>query len=260
MSCEKLLPVTTSHVSTSSTSTWTFLPTSEWMLATGLDAFKAVVTMRSSTNLVAHAAYQTAATRTDSPDDWTTGFASDVTAEGAYCTGDEDITSATEADFYVRFGVAYKVAAGQSFGEGDLAMQTSFDLCGRLVGAKTFEVNITTTNTYDRPITEWMPAQHVNAVKYALLATGVETSGGGSNLYAAVIVQTATTSIEVPGAWATLDGAGINAANATNAEGCTGELIPALTSVMWVRFGVRTYINSGSKGIGTISAAIAVRS
>ena len=73
----------------------------------------------------------------------------------------------------------------------------------------------------------------------------------------------ATTSPQYAGAWATIGGAGINAANATNAEGCTGELVLAMSGVeekMWVRFGVRTYINSGSKGIGTISAAIAVRS
>lgn len=256
MACGKLTSPANPHVNTASASTWTYAPTTEWFLCTGIDAANAVLKMQDSTTLVAHAAYQTAATRTDDPNAWATFPGSDLTANGAACTGISDISAATEANFYIRFGVAYKAAPSQTFGEGGLFLQASFDQCGRLIGSHTFEVNIGTANTYDEPVTPWIPATNVEAVKFAVLMTGVD------HLQCQPIQQTATTSVQSPGAWATVAGSSVitPVGTDTSISACSGELMPTgLSTVMWVRFGLRYSITTGSLGVATLSAAVATR-
>ncbi len=127
MACAQTTPEQQASLSTTTTANAIHWFTG-WMLVVGLDKLKATIKNRSiigTATFQTQLAMQTAAVRTDNPD---TPLTLDSALQGAgeRCSGVEDVAANTDDVFWVRFGVAYALQAGQSgFAQAEVAFQLS---------------------------------------------------------------------------------------------------------------------------------------
>ena len=255
MSRGELTPEREINVSATNTSL-TYVPMTEWRLATGIDVFRAVDKLRNNTTLKIQGAYRTAAVRPDKPDAWQT-FGAETSTTGARCEGTIAIT--TTSKFYVQWGLGYAVTAGQSFGKADLMQQVSFNQCGRLVGTRTYDINIGIDGqSFDAPVTEWMLAAHVSKFKMAVVMTNVD------KLDLEPIYQVCNASTEDPAnesAWYPT-GSVITTGGASVYETCTTDfdITADVANRTWVRFGLRATTNAlNTRAVGRVTVATATR-
>jgi hypothetical protein len=115
MACGNALPPGGTHVSTTST-TANYVWLTNWMPAIGLDTVRLATKIRNlSGSIQIQPAMQVALVRTEKPASPTTLDAAQ-TANGEYCTGDEDVSASTAGKQWVRFGVAVSLTTGSSLG------------------------------------------------------------------------------------------------------------------------------------------------
>jgi len=88
-------------------------------------------------------------------------------------------------------------------------------------------------------------------------AAFISSVTSSANLKFRVAYQTATTNTSLPNAWATDD-----TDHSGDGEVCTSDITPSggTASVMWIRFGLRFAMSSGTNGTGNVSIAIGARS
>ena len=124
----------------------------DWFQCTGVDEVKAVIARASTvvsggttgafeTRLV----IQVAPVRTDKPGAWATVGSDTYTGDGENCTGDESVSNATGANFWVRFGIGYKLTGDRTFGQADVSLIVSYGSCGMQVGGRTLQLQTTSS-------------------------------------------------------------------------------------------------------------------
>jgi len=143
------------------------------------------------------------------------------------------------------------LSSGESLGEVDAALQVSYNSCGRIVGGKT--QTLSTNSSTDRiiSVTGWVPAIGVAKVKAAIIV-----ACGSAYFRGKLCYRYAATVTEDPAAWQDID------SWHSDGEHNTGEIdiSTALADRMWVQFGLRYELSSGSDWTtGTLSAAVSVR-
>jgi hypothetical protein len=254
MSCGQVTKSVEKQLCSNGSGTDLYEPFTEWLPAVGLDAVRAVIKQYALSNFQCRFGYQTADVRTDKPNAWASNGSLVTTPEVVY---DVDLSAVTPGKFFIRFGVCYQ-GTGAGAGRGTVALQTSFDACGKIVGSHSFQAYAENANDYYQPVTGWIPTIHVDKVKAAIIVSGVQVSGVTFDYNLAF--QTAATSPEGPDAWSSTFLSG-NTLQSGAAEWASGELswASAPTNKMWVRYGVH-YKSSGASRAGAfVSAAVAVR-
>lgn len=236
-------------VATSTDAIYTWL--TPWMLAPGASNAKCTLKRRAVTgNLQCQVAYQTAAVRTDKPDDPATIGAAQSGA-GEYCTGKVDISAGTASKTWIRFGVAASLTQAGSPGQADVSLDSATDACGQLVGTTTVSpVTYSTTNGFV-PVTGWLPALAVEKLRATIVISGLV-----GNFQCRLAYRVATTSKETPGAWSTT----FDAWRTADGEYNTGDLTPTTGSDMWVQVGLQ-FANSSGTAVGqaTVTSAVHAR-
>jgi hypothetical protein len=231
--------------------TMRYAPFTKWMPTIGLDEVVAVMKARAVLGSPSwQLAVQYAAVRTDLPDAWAVLDALQANA-GERCTGPVSLTNAP-SKMFVRFGMGYKSAAGATLAQLDATLQLAMEPCGMVIGTYAFHPVATDTNTRYQPITDWIPSAHAAKVKAALISTSL----AGTNFQFQLAQQKAATSVEVPGAWATIEAGWRNTAT----EACTGEITLSYTNQFWTRFGIAYNVSSGTFAEADLAAIVAVRS
>lgn len=248
MACGQLSSEIQKHL-VSTTSTGVFEWLTDWVPAIGLDSVRATIKHKAvNGNFQTKFAIQTADVRTNNPNSPATLEQSWTAGAGERCTGNVDLSSYTNDALFVRLGVSY--AASSGVGEADVSLQVAYDACGQMVGTVSSEVLAPDANDSYLPVTGWIPAIHVGKVMAALVV-----AGGGPNFRTRLAVQTATTSVESPGAWTTT----FDTWRSGDQEVNTGELTPSIASAMWVRIGVQYTCSSGTNLRSFITCAVGIR-
>jgi hypothetical protein len=274
MTCANVTKETWKHLAVFSTDA-EIEPFTEWMPCEGIDTVRAVMKIKASNGSPkVQLAMQCAAVRPSNPTAWQ--------ALGSYSsTGDREVaveqdvaatTINTAANFWVRFGLLFKIDSG-TIGGADCALSVSYDQCGQVVGHmnQVLESSLKQDDLYV-PVGPFIPILFADKVKIATILTSMVTltSGGDTNaLGVKAAWRTANTSPESPNAWSTTFSAGTNTERSADGEYDTGELTPSYSGSpppMWVQFGLHfAKVNTSGSGpvTGTVSAvvsaAVAVR-
>ncbi|MFA6958393.1 MAG: hypothetical protein WC538_21205 [Thermoanaerobaculia bacterium] len=231
-----------------------FIPLTDWVLATGVDTAKVVWRNVGSTTLTTQPAYQTAPVRTDKPDYPQALGVTTLATNNEAITSNVSLSSATSAKFWIRFGILYKATSG-TFGTGNVWMQATLDAWGQIVTREaSLQLAAETTTSEFQAVTPWMPAIFADKVKFAL-AFPQQT-----NLYIRPVFQTSTT---LPGKdTSNWDSTNMGSEITTVGETCTAEL-PSLgtpfAAKMWVRFGIQYRSNVAGRAEGNVIVSVAVR-
>jgi hypothetical protein len=260
MGCAKTGKNVTKRLSTLTTEP-IFEPFSDWMPAIGVDNVKMVIKRR-AVSLTGTApvfnvkpAIQVALVRTDYPDAWANiGALGPYTGAGEDCTSTQDISDSTGGKFFVRFGVSYYLSGTSPLtGQADVDVTVSYTQCGSVVASMTQELQaFNTTSDSFKAITGWISALDADAVVAAFVASNV-----ANNFRWKLFYRTATTSIQTPGAWNSLEAS----YRSTNQEDTTGEVSLSIGAAMYVQFGVGFSQSTAGSAPGqiTLSSAVAVR-
>lgn len=226
-----------------------------WVSCVGLDKASIVLLGRafSSTHFEGQIVQQVAKVRTDNPELPVLKGTLQTVSNGAisYHTGVLDISADTSEAAYVRWGVSYKHAAGQSPSSGDIELAVAYTRCGEVAGAGVWQLDTATTAAQYIPIAAWLPALLVDKARLAAIVTNLT-----GNLQWRLVYRTATTSTAAPGAWNNVTDAD---APYAGGEVNTGDLAVSLGSFMWVQFGIAYFLSSGGAGQATITAALGTR-
>jgi len=154
-------------------STQRFEAYTDWMLVVGIDNFQLILKRHAVTHtggdFTFTGAVQMAAVRTDKPGSWATAGSS-YNNEGDDGTGTITLSGASTM-FFIRFGVAYQLTNGATYGEADVGLTVAFDQCGELAGSFTTQIQTTSTVPAVVPITDWMPFCHVATGRFAVMFT-----------------------------------------------------------------------------------------
>ncbi len=226
-----------------------------WMSCVGLDTIMATVVGRacSSDDFECQVAQQVAKVRTDDPDAPTLlGSVLSPTA-GVLDSNSTvlDISGDTEPAAFVRWGLAYRYANGQSQSSGDLGLDVAYVRCGELVGAGSWQLDSSTTAMRYIVVTDWLVRLLVDEVKLISLLTNLT-----GPLQYRLVYRTVATDKANPSAWAN-----VTDANAPYGAGDvnTGDLAISLGANMLVQLGIGYQLSTGGQGQGTISAAVGIR-
>ena len=107
----------------------TYYALSDWIPASSTKEIKAVLwmTRRSNSSINVTPAFQTAASKTDEPDSWsTTGMGSGVSADGSgVCTGIVPLSTTLSSKWYIRFGVLAALTSGTSTQSAEVRLTVS---------------------------------------------------------------------------------------------------------------------------------------
>lgn len=230
-----------------------FEPTTEFMLATGLDKVKARLLMKAlSGNFQALLGIQTAAVRTDNPNAWATlGSMTNVDA----CTDVITVTSSTASALYARFGIGYNLSSGTTLGGADVGVQLASISCGEVAGSTTLQLIAVDTNPYYVPVTDWLPSLPIAKVKAGFVVTGSVNGFKCRLCYRAATVSPEAVTV----AWGL---ANLESYSSGDGERNTGEL-PLPTGVgvtgriddkMFVQFGIEfTGTSAGAQATATVT-------
>lgn len=261
MGCSRTGPATIRRLKTTVT-TEIFEPYTDWIPATGVTDVKMVV-KRKSVQLAGSAptfnvkpAIQVAMVRPDNPTDWAViGNPSPFVGAGESNTTVMDVSSITSGQMFVRFGVSYYLGGtAPTNGQADVDVQVSYVSCGSIVGTVTQELQAfnTTTDSYVA-ITGWIPSMEADIVVAAFVLSGIS-----NNFRCLLAYRTATTSIQAPSNWASLEGSSYRT---TNNETSSGEISLSIGGEMFVQFGIAFSQSSAGAAPGqcTVSTAVAVR-
>ncbi len=252
----------TSHRLTSTTTADQFQAVSGWMLAPGLDSVKMVIKRKSvqvggvAPTFSVKPAIQVATVRPDNAGDWAViaGFGP-WTGAGEVNTGLMNVAGTTGGQMFVRFGVAYALGGtAPTTGQADVEVQLSFVACGTLVGSMTQDLqafNTTTNSTV--AITGWVSTIEAEKVIASFVLSGVI-----NNFRCQLAVRYATTNIQTPGAWSSLEG---STYRDSNGETTTAALTVNGAAEMFVQFGVSFSQSTAGQAPGqaTVTTSIAVR-
>ena len=232
-----------------------YFPVTAWIPATGVDKIKLVIKRKSvqlngvSPTFNVKVAAQVCPVRTDNPDSW-----QEIAGYGPYtgadesCTGEIDVSSLTEDQLFVRFGVScYLGGTTPVNGQADLEVQVSYVSCGGIVGSFTQELRAynTTSDAYVA-VTGWIPAIDAAKVIAAIVLTGI-----AGNFQCKLVYRTAATRIQYPGSWTSLE-AVYHTANESN----TALQNLSITDVMFVQFGLAFSQSSAGSAPGQATASV----
>jgi hypothetical protein len=261
MACGKTGRPTTKRLKTSTT-TEQFEPFTDWMPGVGLDTVKMVI-KRKSVQLAGTAptynvkpAIQVALVRPDNPDDWVV-----ITGVGPYGgpgesnTGEMSVAATTAGKFFVRLGVSYYLGGtAPTNGQADVEVQVSYVSCGSIVGSMSQDLQAFNTTTDSHvAITGWIPAIDADKVVAAFVISNLV-----NNFRCLLAYRKATTSIQVPSVWASLEGSTYRTGNN---ETTTGEITLAVGAEMFVQFGLAFSQGTAGQAPGeaSVSTSVAVR-
>lgn len=228
----------------------------DWLPAIGLDESMFVFKARAATsgNFEAQVIMQTASVRTDEPDPTSNLGTGQTTSGGtsfSYNPGVQGISASTAGKMFVRFGVAYKFASGESQCSADVELEVSYKQCGDLVGAATHQLSTVTTDDQYVAITPWLPGILVDKVKAALIINSLT-----GNFRCRLAYRTAPTSKESPSGWNLVTDAN---APYTAGEFCTSDLPVTVGSNMCIQFGLMYDLSAAGSGQATVAAVIGTR-
>jgi hypothetical protein len=236
-----------------------FTPYTNWMPAVGIDKVNAILRRKSTTistgSFRCQLAMQCAGVRTNNPSAWAV-IGADFGDDGDDCTTYQTVSGTTAGKFFVRFGVACWCSTLPATGSSSVGMQIAFDACGKIVGSRTFQAVVRSPDYVTQPVTRWIPATNVEKVKAAMIVSGASTN----NLKTILAFRTATATVETPSAWTN-----IGSEQQNSIEHGTGEIdlttgfSPALSTLMWIQFGIRNRLTAGTFEEATISASVAIR-
>ena len=267
--CGITTPEATKRLVTTETE-WVYEPFTDWTPVIGLDTVKAVLKRKSTSiqgsgNMKFKVVAQYAKVRADNPEPWETpSGVSEYSDDGDSCTGEITLGTSAENAFFVRFGVGYKLdgmPTPPTLGQSDVALQVSYNACGRMVGGRTLQLQADSDKDRFHPVTGWVPAISVNKVKAAIIMT----ADSGGTIQCRLTYRTADAITEETGGWDTSLDSWHKPSSGSNWEGNTGE-IPgtgfSIDSKMWIQFGIRYALEMSSTtfSYATVSTAVAVRS
>ena len=252
MSCSKLGNEVQKTLTTSSaTATEEYF--TEWMLAIGVDTawITQKVTNMSAVALNYQPIIQTARVRTSKPNAAVLLDTSRTTVIES-CTGSEDVHTSTEGQMYFRLGQSYKATAA-GLAKADVAFQAVYNQCGKLAGSWSGHLEATTTDERFQAVTGWMPATEAEKVMMALIIASLT-----GTIEFMLTWRTATTSTESPNAWLVTPNAEA-AWHTANEETTTAQITAAVTTDMWIQFGLRYKLTGGTFGQADVATATCVR-
>lgn len=249
MGCGLLMPPISVRLAALST-TFVYWWGTPWREAIGLDTVMAAIKAAdASTNFNWQLAIQTAAVRTDNPDQPAT-LGTAQTGVGPYVTTALDISQTTGSKMWVRFGLAYKIGTGAGPEQGDIDLQLQYTQCGKMVATFANQVVATQGSTgLVTVISDWIPSMQVTKIKPAFVINSATT-----NLRVRLVYRTSGAVRESPSAWSTLGS--LQSAGET----CPGELSPTIgTQDMWVQIGLEVSSSDANLAQGFVAVAVGVR-
>jgi hypothetical protein len=227
----------------------------EWISCVGLDDAMPVLIARRATsaNFEAQLVIQVAKVRTDDPEAPVLKGAAQTPSNSRidYNPGVLDLSSDTAGAMFIRFGVAYNFAAGQSQAAAEVGLMVAYARCGELQGAGTWQLDAASTSDQFVVISGWLPRIQVDRVKLAAICTGLT-----GNLQWRLAYRTAATEQATPGAWNL-----VTDANAPYGAGerNTGELTVSLGANLWVQFAIAYKLSAAGAGQASLTGALGVR-
>lgn len=197
-------------------------------------------------NFRGQVAYQLAATRTDKPSA-PVAIGSQQTADGEfyYSTSDFALSAATPGNSFIRFGVAHDLSSAPSQGVAEATLVVSVRQCGSHMGAWSGHLDTTTTASKYVPITAWVHTLSAVNIQIAIVLASLTGLAQVTLTY-----RTATASRDVPGTW---DSAGLGSTLTATGETNSGE--PTTTGKMWIQFGLKYELSSGSS-LGQVDVSV----
>jgi len=261
--CGATTPSVAKRLVTTTKDYWTYEPFTQWAPVTGVDKVKATlkrksVTVNGTGSFKVKPVVQYAAVRTDDPESWSTLGGSEYSGDGDSCTGEIDISSDAASKFFVRFGVACKLdGASPTYGQADVALEVSYNACGKVAGGRTLQLQTNSTTELFHPVTGWVPGIAVEKVKAAIIIT----SDSMGEFECKLAYRSAEAVKEEPGEWSAIGASWYSPSSGRNYEANTGEISSLyLGSKMWVQFGIAHKLNTGSTlAYATVSTAVATR-
>lgn len=247
MGCGKTTGQIRKRLSTTST-TKQKVPFSDWILVSDRAKFTIVVVNTSGSGGVETQAFvQFAAVRPDAPDD-VINKGSVVSGANSTCSGVLDLSTDGASKMWMRVGVTFGLAAGQSgLGEAEVILECAYDQCWEIVGAGTVALSVTGTGNQFAVATPALPTLNTEKVKAAFIVTGLT-----ANFQSRLATRNGTTSKDELGGWSTTFDAWRGSGEAN-----TGVLSPTVGSDMWVQLGIQYALSSGpAVGNATISYVI----
>lgn len=248
MSCSTLLPPVQLRLdSTTTTKKYTWF--TGWMPCMAMDDASGTLKLVGVLGaLRGQVAYQFAVTRTDKPSA-PVAIGTQQTADGEYfySTTDFNIGAVAPGNSFVRFGVAHDLSAAPNQGVAEATLQVGIRQCGGHKGAWSGHLETLTTSSKFVPITGWF---HTLSVVKIQIATILASLGG--NAQVTLTYRTATASPELPGNW---DATGLGSTLTANGEANSGELTPTTTGKMWIQFGLKYELSSGSS-LGQVDVSV----
>ena len=231
MSNIALLPEVWKSLSTGTTTARTEWYTA-WILCTGVDKVKAVLKRANAgSTFQTQVAYQVATKRTTDPS--TPGVLGDAqTDDGEYATNLLDISTTTDGEFYIRFGVSYLTTNGVN-DRAEVGLQVCLTVNGKTLSSRSLDLVAPNDSSYYVPIIAWFPSPMVTQAKAVINITQPS-----ADFRCRLAYQTAATRVENPGSWASGD------TYHSSGEVATGELALS-TSAMWVRLGIEYKCDTG---------------
>lgn len=226
-----------------------------WMSCVGLDTIMATIVGRacSSDHLQLQLVQQTAQVRTDDPNPPVLKGSIVSPTSGSADSNSTilDISGDTGPAAFVRWGIAYRYASGQSQASGDVGLEIGYVRCGELVGAGTWQLDSSTTSMRYIPVSDWLVRVLVDEVKLISLLTNLT-----GPLQYRLVYRTVATDKANPSAWQN-----VTDSNAPYGVGDvnTGDLPVSLGQNMLVQFGIGYQLGAAGQGQGTLAAAVGIR-
>ena len=118
----------------------------------------------------------------------------------------------------------YNLPSAPATAQADVGLQVTYNTFGALAGSGMYQLLAPDTGFYYQAVTPWMPVIVGAKHRAAFISSVTDHSGDG--------------------------------------EVCTSDITPSggSASVMWIRFGLRFAMSSGTNGTGNVSIAIGGRS
>ncbi|MFA6958391.1 MAG: hypothetical protein WC538_21195 [Thermoanaerobaculia bacterium] len=257
MSCNESSGALLRHVRSLQSTEYLFEPFSPWYPVVGVDAVRVSVQQAggavNQTDFETKFAIQYAALRTETPTAWT-AYGSARTGAPASGCGDTPIAADANANMWFRIGVGVKYAAGFSPDGADVTLDATWNACGRIADARTFDVATSPVgHTSTMVLTDWLPRLDLDRIKASIEPFSMQKTSGTFNFQLAY--QTADTEIESPGAWTAIGSSYSNNSGTPN----TGELSLPPTAAMWVRFGIQYWQTTSGLTTMSFNTIIGVR-
>lgn len=220
-----------------------FWPITGWFYAQGVDSVRSILKSLAESGLFqARMAVQYA---TATPDITGTGGRDDWTVLGSYNVDEgmwtQEASLTTTGKMYFRIGICFSLTGGAALAQADVRSRASFRDVAKVLAKGATQLPVSSTAVIYIPFGAFVGAHGLDAIRAALLVTGVT----GANYRSQLAYRTADIDEKNPNAWALLGAAQSGAVKVCQDVSVASITSPgAGTKPFWIQFGIAIWLNA----------------